>query len=80
MSSAHYDFPVAVSQLKMPDSRDQQVARSAKWLLEQPGGSIVIVTPQKQVHGGVLSGSSVGRGLPTSRGEVCQVRHLLATG
>lgn len=56
MSSAHYDFPVAVSQLKMPDSRDQQVARSAKWLLEQPGGSIVIVTPQKQVHGGVLSG------------------------
>lgn len=54
MSSDAYPFPVAVSQLGQEDSREQQNARAVKWLLEQPGGPVVVVTPQKAFDGDVL--------------------------
>ncbi|RAL30795.1 hypothetical protein CVN56_31120 [Rhodococcus sp. AQ5-07] len=45
MTASNISFPVAVSQLRMPDSREQQSARAAKWLLDQIGGPILVVTP-----------------------------------
>lgn len=54
MSSTKYPFPVAVSQLGEQDSRESQNARAVQWLLEQRGGSIVVVTPQKQFDSDIL--------------------------
>lgn len=54
MSSTEYSFPVAVSQLGEQDSRESQNARAVQWLLEQRGGSIVVVTPQKQFDSDIL--------------------------
>lgn len=54
MSSDAYPFPVAVSQLDQEDSREQQNARAIKWLLEQSGGSVVVVTPQKRIDSDIL--------------------------
>jgi hypothetical protein len=54
MSSDGYPFPVAVSQLDEQDSRELQNACAVKWLLEQSGGSIVVVTPQKRFEGDSL--------------------------
>ncbi|WP_300082021.1 hypothetical protein [Propioniciclava sp.] len=54
MSSDTYAFPVAVSQLGHEDSREQQNARAIKWLLEQSGGPVVVVTPQKRLDSEVL--------------------------
>lgn len=54
MSSDGYPFPVAVSQLDEQDSRELQNARAVKWLSEQSGGSIVVVTPQKRFEGDSL--------------------------
>lgn len=51
MSSDGYPFPIAVSQLDEQDSRELQNARAVKWLSEQSGGSIVVVTPQKRFEG-----------------------------
>lgn len=40
--------PVAVSRLgEAETSREPQNARAAKWLLEQPGGRVVVVTPTR---------------------------------
>lgn len=44
------DVPVAVSRLGEEDSREAQSARAVKWLLAQPGGSIVVVTPRRAVE------------------------------
>ena len=44
------DMPVAVSRLGADDSREAQNARAVKWLLAQPGGSIVVVTPRRNVE------------------------------
>jgi hypothetical protein len=54
MSSDGYPFPVAVSQLDKQDSRELQGARAVKWLLQQSGGPIVVVTPQKRFGGDSL--------------------------
>lgn len=54
MSSTEYLFPVAVSQLGEQDSRESQNARAVQWLLGQRGGSIVVVTPQKQFDSDIL--------------------------
>lgn len=54
MSSDAYPFPVAVSQLDQGDSRGQQTARAIKWLLEQSGGPVVVVTPQKRFDSDIL--------------------------
>ena len=51
MSSDKYPFPVAVSQLGRQDSREAQNQRAIKWLEAQTGGSIIVVTPQKQLSG-----------------------------
>lgn len=52
MSSDAYPFPVAVSRLSDGEtSREPQNLRAIRWLLEQPGGSIVVVTPQRQFEG-----------------------------
>lgn len=51
MSSDEYAYPVAVSQLGEQGSRESQNTRAIKWLLAQPGGSIVVVTPRKQFEG-----------------------------
>lgn len=47
MSSDEYPIPVAISQLGESDSREAQNSRAIDWLLTQPGGSIIVVTPRK---------------------------------
>ena len=42
--------PIAISRLGENDSREAQNARAVKWLLGQPGGSVVIVTPRRVVE------------------------------
>ncbi len=54
MSSDAYPFPVAVSQIDHENSREQQNARAVKWLLEQSGGPVVVVTPQKRFDSEIL--------------------------
>lgn len=55
MTSSAYQFPVAISRLSEGEtSREPQNARAIKWLLEQPGRSVVVVTPQKQFQGDSL--------------------------
>jgi hypothetical protein len=49
------DVPVAVSRLGEDDSREAQNARAVKWLLAQPGGSVVIVTPRRKVESPSIS-------------------------
>lgn len=44
------DVPVAVSRLGQGDSREAQNARAVSWLLSQPGGSVVVVTPRRAVE------------------------------
>lgn len=41
---------IAVSRLGKNDSREAQNTRAVKWLLTQPGGSVVIVTPRRAVE------------------------------
>lgn len=48
------EVPVAVSRLGDEDSREAQNARAVKWLLAQPGGSIVVVTPRRNVESASL--------------------------
>lgn len=55
MASDAYQFPVAISRLSAGEtSREPQNMRSIKWLLDQPGHSVVVVTPQKQFDGDSL--------------------------
>lgn len=44
------DVPIAISRLGEDDSREEQNSRAVKWLLAQPGGSVVVVTPQRTVE------------------------------
>ncbi len=46
--------PVAVSRLGDDDSRESQSTRAVKWLLEQPGGPVVVVTPRRDFSGDFL--------------------------
>lgn len=55
MTSDAYKFPVAISRLSDGEtSREPQNLRAVEWLAAQPGGSVVLVTPQKQVHSDIL--------------------------
>lgn len=55
MTSNAYTFPVAISRLTEGEaSRELQNMRAIRWLLDQPGGSVVVVTPQKQFHSEIL--------------------------
>lgn len=48
MSSDGYSCPVAISRLGGGEtSREPQNLRAVTWLLAQPGGPVVVVTPQK---------------------------------
>lgn len=47
-------FPVAVSQLCHEDSREGQIERAINWILKQPGGPVVVVTPKKQFESKAL--------------------------
>ncbi len=56
MSSETYRYPAAISRLSEGEmSRESQNARALRWLLDQPGGPVALVTPRKQVPGEVLS-------------------------
>lgn len=55
MASDAYQFPVAISRLSEGESsREPQNLRAIKWLLDQPGRSVVVVTPRRQFHGDSL--------------------------
>ncbi|GAA4064914.1 hypothetical protein GCM10023065_15630 [Microbacterium laevaniformans] len=55
MSSDAYQFPVAISRLTEGEtSREPQNMRAIKWLLDQSGRSVVVVTPQKRFDGDSL--------------------------
>lgn len=48
MSSVYNSYPVAISRLSSDgDSRELQNRRAIEWLLEQPGGPIVVITANK---------------------------------
>lgn len=56
MPSNAYPYPVAVSRLsKGEQSREPQNLRAIRWLLEQPGGSVVVVTPRADIPSESLS-------------------------
>ncbi|MCT2224941.1 hypothetical protein [Microbacterium paraoxydans] len=46
--------PTAISRLGDNDSREAQNTRAVKWLLEQPGGPVVVVTPRRDIPSDVL--------------------------
>ncbi|UVY83218.1 hypothetical protein NLU66_13490 [Brachybacterium sp. NBEC-018] len=47
MSSNSYPYPVAVARFtEGEDSREPQNLRAIRWLLQQSGGSVVVVTPR----------------------------------
>lgn len=55
MTTAPYPSLVAVSRLTEGEtSREPQNLRAIKWLLDQSGGSVVVVTPQRQFSGDSL--------------------------
>lgn len=43
------ETPTAVSRLGEDDTREAQNLRALRWLLSQPGGSVVVVTPRRDV-------------------------------
>ncbi|MCL3776630.1 MULTISPECIES: hypothetical protein [unclassified Actinomyces] len=49
MTSDAYTFPVAISRLTEGEtSREPQIERAIRWLLERSGRSVIVVTPQKR--------------------------------
>ncbi|GAA4382549.1 hypothetical protein [Agromyces bauzanensis] len=55
MASDAYQFPAAISRLSEGEtSREPQNLRAIGWLLQQPGSSVVVVTPQRQFSGDSL--------------------------
>lgn len=49
------DVPVAISRLGEKDNREAQNLRAVKWLLAQPGGTVVVVTPRRAVESASIS-------------------------
>ncbi|WBU36706.1 hypothetical protein [Homoserinibacter sp. YIM 151385] len=49
-----------MSKLSEGDSRESQNTRAVKWLLEQPGGPVTVVTPRKDIPSPVIE-ALVGR-------------------
>jgi len=45
--SSRTTYPVAISRISDDDSREAQNLRAIRWLLDQEGGSVVVVTPRK---------------------------------
>jgi hypothetical protein len=51
MSSDAYPYPVAISRLSEGEtSREPQNRRAIRWLLEQHGGDVIVVTPRRDFH------------------------------
>ena len=48
-------IPCAVSRIGEQDSCESQNDRAIRWLLDQPGGSVVVVTPRRQFSGPSLN-------------------------
>jgi hypothetical protein len=48
------NVPIAISRLGEGDSLEAQNARTVRWLLDQPGGAIVVVTPRRAVESASL--------------------------
>lgn len=64
MASETYRYPTAISRLSEGEmSREPQNARALRWLLDQSGGPVVLVTPRKQVPGEVLSRFATSSGI-----------------
>lgn len=52
MSSDTYPYPVSIARLTPGEtSREPQNGRAVRWLLEQEGGRVVVVTPRRDFHG-----------------------------
>lgn len=51
MSSNTSTYPVAISRISEDDSREAQNLRALRWLANQEGGPVVVVTPQKDFDG-----------------------------
>lgn len=54
MSSNTSTYPVAISRISEDDSREAQNLRALRWLANQKGGPVVVVTPQKDFNGDSL--------------------------
>ena len=65
MNQSKSSMPVAISQFgeNIETSREPQNTRAIKWLLQQPGGSITVVTPQKAVDSAVITSLIARRGV-----------------
>ncbi|MBG9319436.1 hypothetical protein I4J37_06580 [Corynebacterium belfantii] len=65
MNQANNSMPVAISQFgeDVETSREPQNARAIKWLLQQPGGAITVVTPRKDVDSAVIKSLIARRGV-----------------
>jgi hypothetical protein len=48
------EHSIAVSRFGEGDSREAQNARAVKWLLEQRGGPVLVVTPRKEIPSAVI--------------------------
>ncbi|MGW9419558.1 hypothetical protein ACWGRS_18030 [Cellulosimicrobium funkei] len=55
MTTTAYPSLVSISRLGGDDTREQQNQRAIDWLLRQPGGSLVVVTPQKRLGSASVS-------------------------
>lgn len=49
------EIPIAISKLGESDTREAQNARAVRWLLSQPGGSVVVLTPRRAIESASLS-------------------------
>lgn len=55
MTTDAYRYPVAIARLSEGEtSREPQNIRAIEWLLSQPGGSVLVVTPGKSFEGASL--------------------------
>ncbi len=65
MNQSKNSMPIAISQFgeNVETSREPQNTRAIEWLLQQPGGSITVVTPQKAVDSAVIKSLIAQRGV-----------------
>lgn len=54
MTSNTSNHPVAISRITEDDNRDAQNLRALRWLADQEGGPVIVVTPQKDFDGDSL--------------------------
>lgn len=47
-------YPVAISRISEDDTREAQNLRALRWLAQQDGGAVIVVTPQKDFDGDSL--------------------------